>query len=40
VVTATGPAEGRGARIAKLLGMALILAPLVFRSFSHRRAEG
>ncbi|HYR12408.1 MAG TPA: hypothetical protein VEQ60_31765 [Longimicrobium sp.] len=40
VVTATGPAEGRGARTAKLLGMALILAPMVFRAFVHRRRPG
>jgi hypothetical protein len=48
VMTALGPAAGRGARLAKLLAMALLLAPLVWRGFlyrrgtatvSHRRAE-
>ncbi|HEU4881229.1 MAG TPA: hypothetical protein VFT45_03260 [Longimicrobium sp.] len=35
VMTAMGPAAGRGTRWAKLLGMALLLAPLVWRAF-HR----
>jgi hypothetical protein len=37
LLTATGPAEGRGERVARLLAMALILAPLVWRAFLHRR---
>lgn len=40
VLTATGPAAGRGARTARLLAMALVLAPMVFRAFLYRRAAG
>jgi hypothetical protein len=36
VLTFAGPAEGRGVRIAKLAGMALLLAPLVWRAFRPR----
>lgn len=38
VLAATGPAAGRDARLAKLLGMALLLAPMVWRAFLNRRA--
>jgi|GEM_PF-3878804 len=38
VLTAAGPAEGRGSRVARLLAMALLLAPLVWRAFFVRRA--
>ncbi|WP_420127408.1 hypothetical protein [Longimicrobium sp.] len=37
VLTATGPTAGRGARVPKLLGMALILVPMLWRAFMHRR---
>lgn len=40
LLTAAGPAEGRGARIAKLLGMAFILAPMAWRAFVGRRPAG
>lgn len=38
VLTATGPAEGRGQRVARLLAMALILAQMLYRAFLVRRA--
>ena len=37
VMAAAGPAAGRGARLARLFAMALLLAPLVYRAFLHRR---
>jgi hypothetical protein len=38
VLAATGPASGRGGRLVRLFAMALVLAPLVYRAFVHRRA--
>ena len=35
-MTAMGPADGRGARWARLFAMALLLAPMVWRAFLHR----
>ena len=35
--TAMGPADGHGARWARLFAMALLLAPMVWRAFLHRR---
>ena len=37
VLTAAGPTEHRGSRVAKLLAMALLLAPLLWRAFFVRR---
>jgi hypothetical protein len=37
VMTATGPAAGRGARLARLLAMALLVAPLVWRAAVRRQ---
>ena len=37
VTTALGAAEGRGARLARLFAMALLLVPMVWRAFLHRR---
>jgi hypothetical protein len=37
-LTATGPATGRGFRVARLAAMALLLAPLLWRAFFARRA--
>lgn len=37
VLTAIGPADVRGSRIVKLLAMALLLAPLLWRAFFARR---
>lgn len=39
VLTATGPAAGRGSRVARLAAMALMLAPLVWRAFVHLRGR-
>lgn len=39
VLTATSTTAGRGARWARLFAMALLLAPLVWRTFLHRRAS-
>lgn len=39
VMTAMGPADGRGARLARLFAMALLLAPMVWRAFFVRRAQ-
>jgi hypothetical protein len=36
-MTGIGPAQGRGARLARLFAMALLLAPMVGRAFLHRR---
>lgn len=39
VLTITGPAAGRSVRIAKLLALALLLAPMLYRAFFVRRTQ-
>lgn len=39
VLTAVGPTTGRGGRLARLFAMALLLAPMVWRAFLHRRGS-